>query len=135
MNNSIVLDRDAVLDMAIAARSRHKSGIELLDAIEMESIRACVCSSDLPAVYEELFDFMSSDAKLYLEALLEAFDVLDVDEAICKQALAMLEDDLATAIVQVCTEKISADYIITSTPAAYKKCKVKAIEAARFLQL
>ena len=135
MNNSIVLDRDTVLDMAIGARSRHKSGIELLDAIEMESIRACVCSSDLPAIYDEVHDFMASDAKLYLEALLEAFDVLDVDEAVCKQALSFLEDDLSTAILQVCAEKIGAAYIITNTPAAYKKCQVKAIEAAKFLQL
>lgn len=135
MNNSIVLDREAVLDMAIATRSRHKSGIELLDAIEMESIRACVCSSDLPAVFGEVHEYMGSDAKLYLEALLGAFDVLDVDEAVCKQALSVLEDDLAVAILQVCAEKVSADYIITSTPAAYKKCNIKAIETSKFLQL
>lgn len=135
MNNSIVLDRETVLDMAIAGRSRHKSGIELLDAIEKESIRASVCSSDLPAVYDELYDFMESDARLYLEALLGAFSVLNVDEAVCKQALSVLEDDLATAIVQVCAEKIGADYIITGTPAAYKKCNIKAIEASKFLQL
>ena len=135
MNNSIVLDRDTVLDMAIAARSRHKSGVELLDAIEMESIRACVCSSDLPFVFEELSDFMEGDAVLYLKALVEAFDVLDVDEAVCKQALSLLEDDLPAAILQVCAEKIGADYIVTNTPAAYKKCKVKAIEPAKFLQL
>ena len=135
MNNRIVLDKETVLDMAIAARSRHKSAAELLDAIEKESIRASVCSSDLPFVYDELIDFMEGDAKLYLEALVSAFDVLDVDEAVCKQALTVLEDDLSAAILQVCAEKVSADYIITSTPAAYKKCNIKAIDASKFLQL
>ena len=135
MNNRIVLERETVLDMAIAARSRHKSAAELLDAVEKESIRASVCSSDLPFIYDELADFMDSDAKLYLEALVSAFDVLDVDEAVCKQALAMLEDDLPAAILQVCAEKVAADYIITSTPSDYKKCNIKAIEATKFLQL
>ena len=134
MKNHIILDAGAVLDMAIAARAGHKAASALLSAIESNGIIASVCSSDLPAIYDEISDFMDSDAKLYLDAMLQAFDMMSVDEAVCKQALEVLDDNLSAAILQVCAEKAGVDYIITNDAGAYRKSNIKAIDAARYLQ-
>ena len=135
MRNHIILDAGAVLDMAIAARAGHKAASALLSAIEGKGIKASVCSSDLPAIYDEISDFMDSDAKLYLDAMLQAFDVIGVDEAVCKQALEVLEGDLPAVILQVCAERAGVDYIISNDAGAYRKSNIKAIDAARYLQL
>ena len=42
MKNHIFIDAEIVLDMAIADRGGHKAALELLDAIEKQSIRASI---------------------------------------------------------------------------------------------
>ena len=136
MNNHVFLDIDTVLDLAISSRKGHRAAIELLDAVENDSLRASVCATDLPNVSSELEGFMGADdALLYMQALVEALDVATVDEAVCKQALALGEGNFATRVLLVCAEKANADYVITSNPAAFKKSNIKAIDAAKFVQL
>lgn len=136
MNNRVFLGADTVLDMAIADRSGHKAAIELLDAIEQQSIRASVCSTDLPAIQAELSRCMGADdAQLYLQALIDAFDVATVGEGACRQALQLSDASFSNAVLQVCAEQASADYIVTSHAAAFKKSNIKAIDPARYLQL
>ena len=135
MNNHVFLDMDTVLDLAISSRKGHKAAIELLDAVESGSLRASVCATDLPNISNELERFMGADdALLYMQALVEALDVATVDEAVCRQALALGEGSFATRVLQVCAEKANADYVITSNPAAFKKSNIKAIDAAKYLQ-
>lgn len=135
MNKHVFLDIDTVLDLAISSRKGHRAAIELLDAVENDSLRASVCATDLPGVSTELKGFMGADdALLYMQALVEALDVAAVGEAVCKQALALDEGSFATRVLQVCAEKVNADYVITSNPSAFKKSNIKAIDAAKFLQ-
>lgn len=136
MNNHVFLDVGTVLDMAISSRKGHKVAVALLDAVENQSLRASVCPTDLPATSEQLVQFMGKDdAFLYMQALVEALDVVSVDEAVCKQALALGEGDFATRVLQVCAEKAGADYVITSEPSAFKRSNIKAIDAAKFIHL
>ncbi len=137
VNSKIFLDADTVLDMAIATRRGHKGTLGLLDTIERLSVHACVCSSDIPAICSELSAYMGpEDAVLYLKALTEAFDVVNVDEAACRQALEECEDgNVASAITLVCAERAKADYIVTSNSKAFKKSSIKTIEPARYVQL
>ncbi len=136
MNNHVFLDTDTVLDLAISSRKGHRAAIELLDAVENDSLRASVCATDLPNVSSELEGFMGADdALLYMQALVEALDVATVDEAVCKQALALGEGGFSTRVLQVCAEKANADYVITSNPQAFKKSNIKAIDAAKFIHL
>lgn len=135
MNNHVFLDIEIVLDLAISSRKGHRAAIELLDAVENDSLRASVCATDLPRISSELEGFMGADdALLYMQALVEALDVATVDEAVCKQALALGEGSFTTRVLQVCAEKANADYVITSNPAAFKKSNIKAIDATKFIQ-
>ena len=136
MNNHVFLDIDTVLDLAVSSRKGHRAAIELLDAVENDSLRASVCATDLPRISSELEGFMGADdALLYMQALVEALDVATVDEAVCRQALALETGSFSERVLQVCAERDGADYMITSNPAAFKKSNIKAIDAAKFIHL
>lgn len=136
MNNHVFLDIDTVLDLAISSRKGHKAAIKLLDAVESGSLRASVCATDLPNISNELEGLMGADdALLYMQALVEALDVATVDEAACRQALALETGSFSERVLQVCAERDGADYLITSNPAAFKKSNIKAIDATKFNHL
>ncbi len=135
MKNHIFIDAEIVLDMAIADRSGHKAALELLDAIEKQSIRASICSTDLPSMQAELTRCMGKDdARVYLQALVDAFDVATVGEGVCRQALQIGDGPFPDAVLQVCAEQAAADYIVTSRTGVFKRSNIKAIDAARYLQ-
>ena len=134
MNNHVFLDAGIVLDMAISSRQGHKAAIELLDAIEEQSIRASVCATDLPAIFGEITRHMGKeDGLVYLQALVKAFGVATVDQAACQQALVSFEGSFGAAVLQTCAETANADFILTESPSAYRKSSIKAIDIARFL--
>ena len=135
MREKALLDTNIILDMAMPERPCHGEALMILDSIECKQIDAFVCATSLKDVYYILTEYMGEqNAREYVRAVAEVFDIASVDKANIDRALNSNEPDFEDGIIRACAELHDVDYIISRDQAAYEKSPVKRLDAGKYAQ-
>jgi predicted nucleic acid-binding protein len=110
----VLLDTNIILDV-LQERKPFVDGA--LRVLELGLAGSVSCFFTANAVTDVFYIYSrihgKKAAKKVLAFLLDTVDVVSVDKADCLSALALPNDDLEDALVEVCAEKVSADFIIS----------------------
>ena len=74
-------------------------------------------------------------ARQFIGALMELFEIVAVDSAICRRALESDEKDFEDGLVRACAEALPADFIISRDERAFARSSVKRLSAQEYVDL
>ena len=109
---------------------------ELTSLVAHGRISGAVYAGSLKDLYCVLRKHMDEETVRSLIArLMRIYTVRGVDVGICEEALVSDEPDFEDGIVRALAEHDRADYIVTRDAAAFSSCLIKAVDAARLLEI
>lgn len=136
MKAKALLDTNILLDAAMSERPGWEAATLLLDEVAYGSLEACIAATSLKDAYYVLAKYMGEEAaREYVEAAMDAFHLMPVDEAVCRSAIESGEPDFEDGIVRACAESVGADFIISRDEGAFLKANVRKLSAREYVDL
>ena len=131
-----LFDTNILLDAAMVERPDHAAALLLLDEMAFGKLDGCIAATSLKDTYFVLTKYFGErNARSYVEATMEAFGLVGVDEAICRHAVASDEPDFEDGIVRACAEAADVDFIISRDSRAFRASPVRRLSAQEYLDL
>ena len=136
MPRRALADTNIILDAAMPERPDHAYALMLLDEVAYGELNLAVAATSLKDVYYVLSKYSDEpSARQYVNSMMDAFEILSVDSAICRAASANNEPDFEDGIVRACAEMASVDLIITRDKSAFERSTVRSMSARRYIEL
>lgn len=136
MKAKALLDTNILLDAAMSERPGWEAATLLLDEVAYGSLEACIAATSLKDAYYVLAKYMGEEAaREYVEAAMDAFHLVPVDEAVCRSAIESEEPDFEDGIVRACAESVGADFIISRDEGVFLKANVRKLSAREYVDL
>ncbi len=136
MNRKLLLDTNILLDAAIEERPGCLAASLLMDEFFYESVTGYVSALSLKDVYYILSKYTDeSAARRYVIALMDLFEIVPVDGALCRIAALSDEPDFEDGIVRACAENALVDFVVTRDAGAFGKSSLKCLTAQEYLDL
>ncbi|WP_283169717.1 PIN domain-containing protein [Curtanaerobium respiraculi] len=136
MHKRVLVDTNIILDMAMQNRPDHIAALQLLDEVEAGDTQAIMAATSCKDVYYVLSKYMGEiDARAYILALMEVFDICAIDRAICLQSALSNEPDFEDGLIRACAENDRVSYIISRDEKAFRKSPTKRLSAAGYIEL
>lgn len=136
MRVKALFDTNVLLDAAMCERPGWAPAMLLLDEIAHESMDGLVAATTLKDLYYVLSKYRSeAAAQEYVEAVIDAFTLIAVDEAVCRSAAKSDEPDFEDGIIRACAEGANADFIISRDEAAFRTSKVRRLSPQGYVDL
>jgi len=118
--DSVVLDKDVLLDFLSVIRPDHDVVAELVHDLQASGVNVCVASTSLKDIY---YDLGRSDGKAValasVTSLLATTVLLPVNEDCCSRAMTCGEPDFEDGIIRAAAEIAHADYLISGNTHAF----------------
>lgn len=132
----VLLDTNILLDAALPNRPNRRAAFLLLEKVIYQNIRGYLCATSLKDFYYVLTKASTEqDARKYLAALLDFFEIVPIDMSLCKIALASNEPDFEDGLVRAAAESASVDFIISRDVSAFERSHIKRLTAQEYIDL
>ena len=136
MNNKVLFDTNILLDAMMEERPEWAYAVMLHDEIAYGRLEGCVAATSLKDVYYVLTKYAGEKAaREYVDAALDAFTLLEVDEATCRIASRSNEPDFEDGLVRACAERAQVSFIISRDEDAFRKSPIKRLSARDYAEL
>ncbi|WP_165054584.1 MULTISPECIES: PIN domain-containing protein [unclassified Adlercreutzia] len=135
MSDRLLIDTNVMLDLAMARHPNFDAAAAIAEAVADYEVSACVCATSLKDLYYVLTKHMGeADARLYVQAVMEDFDVCPVDLVTCRTAITSNEPDFEDGIVRACAETAQVDFIISRDEKAFARSRIKRLSAQEYVE-
>jgi predicted nucleic acid-binding protein len=132
--DSVIVDTNILLDLLVADRAHHETVTTLFAELHAHRVEVRLAATSLKDVYYITRKAAgAAAANAIIRALLDAMDVLAVDEACCRVAAASTEPDFEDGIIRACAEAAGADYLVSRDASAFRGSAVPRIGPAELL--
>lgn len=136
MSRKLLVDTNILLDAAMGERPGWSAATFLMDEFAYEDVRGYVAAGSLKGVYYVLTKYADEpSARQFVLAVLDLFEVVAVDGALCRVAALSDEPDFEDGLIRACAEQVSVDYIISRDEKAFARSPVKRLSAQDYLDL
>ena len=136
MNNKLFFDTNILLDAAMSTRPGWAAATLILDEIAFSHAQGFIASTSLKDVYYILSKYADEpSARRFVLALLDAFEVIPVDAALCRIAATSNEPDFENGIIRACAESVPVNFIISRDEKAFHKSPIKHLSASDYVDL
>ncbi len=136
MPRRLLVDTNILLDAAMAERDGWAAATLLMDEFVYEEAVGYVSALSLKDVYYVLTKYADeSAAREFVLAVMDLFEVVGVDGALCRLAALSNEPDLEDGIIRACAESIPVDLIISRDEKAFVRSPLKRLTAQDYLDL
>jgi predicted nucleic acid-binding protein len=121
--------------MAMAERPEHTSALDLLDVCTDGTCKGLISTTSLKDIYYVLTKYAGEpNARKFILALMDVFDVAAVDVAVCKIAAHSDEPDFEDGLIRALAEQHNAELIISRDLAAFRNSNIKRLSALEFMR-
>ena len=130
----LLLDTNLLLDLLVPDRPESESAAVLAKAIDEGRFEAAVSAGSLKDAYYVGCKY--ADERIVrgmIEAFMDAYSVMAVDDAVCRMAIRSRESDFEDGIISAIAETSGVDVIITRDASAFASSLVKSMSARAFL--
>ena len=136
MSRSALIDTNILLDACMSERPDWAYAVMLLDEIAFGKLDGYICSTSLKDGYYVLTKYAGKQvATEFVQAALDSFTVLSVDETACRIAIRSNEPDFEDGIIRACAEQAQVDFIISRDEKAFLKSPVRRLTAREYADL
>ena len=136
MSRRLLVDTNVLLDAAMGERPGWAAATLLIDELAHEDVKGYVSALSLKDVYYVLSKYSDeASAREFVLALLDLFEVVAVDAALCRMAAFSSEPDFEDGIIRACAESVPVDFIVSRDENAFKKSPVKRLSAQDYADL
>ena len=136
MNRKALIDTNILLDASMRERPEWAWAVMLLDEIAYGKLDGYIAATSLKDAYFVLGKYADEPtARDFVQACLDAFEVVEVDSAICRVAAVSNEPDFEGGIIRACAERAGVDFIISRDEKAFRKCAIKRLSARDYAEL
>lgn len=136
MPRKLLIDTNILLDAALAERPERAYALLLMDEFVYSEAEGYITSLSLKDIYYILSKYQdASSARQFVISLMDIFNVVAVDSAICRTATVSNEPDFEDGIVRACAEQVPVDFIITRDSEAFARSPIKKLSARSYLDL
>lgn len=134
MNKKALLDTNILLDAAMGERPDRAHAIMLLDEIAYGRLEGYIAATSLKDAYFVLCKYADEAiAREFVEAALDLFNVIAVDDAVCRMAARSNEPDFEDGIVRACAEREGVDFIVSRDEGAFLKSSIRRLSAREYV--
>ncbi|WP_165046264.1 PIN domain-containing protein [Adlercreutzia sp. ZJ138] len=136
MSRKLLVDTNILLDAAMGERPGWAAATMLIDEITYEDVHGYVCAGSLKDVYYVLTKYADEKAaREFIVALMDLFEVVAIDYALCHIAATSDEPDFEDGLIRACAESVPVDFIISRDEKAFKRSPIKRLSAQDYLDL
>ncbi|EOS53790.1 PIN domain-containing protein [Adlercreutzia caecimuris] len=136
MNRKLLLDTNILLDAAMEERPEWASASLLMDEFLYEGVTGYVSALSLKDIYYILTKYADEvAARQYILALMDLFEVIPVDGALCRIAALSNEPDFEDGVVRACAEGVPVSFIISRDASAFANSPIRRLSAREYLDL
>lgn len=136
MNRKLLLDTNILLDAAMEERPEWASASLLMDEFLYEGVTGYVSALSLKDIYYILTKYAGEvAARQYILALMDLFEVIPVDGALCRMAALSDEPDFEDGVVRACAEGVPVNFIISRDAGAFANSPIRCLSARKYLDL
>lgn len=128
--DSVLLDTNFLLDLAISTRPGSVAARQVFDMSTNGMLTAYVASSSLYIARKELGE---QNRREWISLFLDSFMMEGFSAAVCRAALGSDEPDFEDGLVRALAESLSVDAIVTRDLAAYGGSKVPSMTPEELL--
>ena len=134
MNRTALIDTNIILDAAMSERPGRAAATLLLDEIAHGALTGYVTALSLKDVYYILTKYFDEpSAREFVAAALDAFEILPIDESICRIAIASDEPDFEDGLIRASAEVAPVDFIISRDERAFRRSTIKRMSAQEYV--
>lgn len=136
MSRKLLVDTNTLLDAAMGERPGWAAATLLVDEIAYEDVRGYVCAGSLKDVYYILGKYADEpSARQFVLAIMDLFEVVAVDGALCRMAALSDEPDFEDGLIRACAESVAVDFIISRDEKAFARSPIKRLSAQDYIDL
>lgn len=136
MSRKLLLDTNILLDAAMQERPGWLAATLLLDEFVYSHAKGYVSALSLKDVYYVLGKYSDeASARQFVLAVMDLFEIVDVNKAICRLAALDNEPDFEDGTIRACAESVPVDFIISRDEKAFRKPSIKRLSAQDYLDL
>lgn len=136
MSRKLFLDTNILLDAAIGGRPGWSAAILLIEELVHEDVVGYIAASSLKDVYYVLTEYVGeTEAREFIASLEDLLEIVSVDDAICRIAIASDEPDYEDGVIRACAESDPVDFIISKDKDAFARSSIKRLSAQDYLDL
>lgn len=136
MSRKALLDTNALLDSAMSERPDWQYAVMLLDEIAYGNLEGFIAATSLKDAYFVLAEYADEHAaREFVEAAVDAFSVVAVDDALCRMAAGGNEPDFEDGIIRACAEHAGVDFIISRDSRAFLRSPIKRLSPREYIDL
>lgn len=136
MSRKLLVDTNILLDAAMGERPGWAAATLLVDEIAYEDVIGYVCAGSLKDVYYILTKYADEiAAREFVVAVMDLFEVVAVDGALCRIAALSDEPDFEDGLIRACAEGVPVDFIISRDEGAFARSPIKRLSAQDYLDI
>lgn len=136
MSKKLLVDTNILLDAAMGERPGWAAAVLLMDEFAYSEAKGYVSAVSLKDVYYVLTRYSDEQsAREFVLAVMDLFEVVQIDATICRVAAMSNEPDFEGGIVRACAESVSVDFIISRDSKAFMKSSIKRLSAQEYLDM
>ena len=136
MSRKVLIDTNILLDAVMSERPGWAYASMLLDEVAFGRLDAHVAATSLKDAYYVLGKYSDeATAREFVEAALEVFTVVGVDDSLCRMAARSNEPDFEDGIIRACAEREGVDFIISRDEKAFLRSPLKRLSAEDYANL
>ncbi|PAU69922.1 PilT protein domain-containing protein [Bifidobacterium italicum] len=132
----LLLDTNILLDYVVPDRPHSEAAATLVQLAAHGHARICVTPGSLKDLYyiagKSIGELLT---RQYIEAFLDLFVVLTVDQELCALAIRSDEPDFEDGLVRAAAEVHHIDFIITRDRAAFQRSTVRSMSSDEYVRL
>ncbi len=136
MRKKLLVDTNILLDAAMKERDGWVAATLLMDEFAYKEATGYVSALSLKDVYYVITKYADEpSAREFVIAVMDLFEIVGVDNALCRLAALSDEPDFEDGIVRACAESVPVDFIISRDEAAFKRSAIKRLSAQEYIDL
>lgn len=136
MSRKLFVDTNILLDAAMGERPGWAAATMLMDEFAYEDVRGFVSAGSLKDIYYILTKYADEpSARQFVGAVMDLFEVVPVDEPLCRVALLSDEPDFEDGVIRTCAESVPVDFIISRDERAFARSSIRRLSAQEYLDL
>lgn len=136
VGRKLFIDTNVLLDAAMGERPGWAAATMLIDECAYENVTGYVSALSLKDVYYVLGKYAGEPAaREFILAVMDLFEVVGVDSAVCRMAALSNEPDFEDGLIRVNAESIPVDFIVSRDEGAFKKSSIKRLSAQDYVEL
>ena len=136
MSRKVLVDTNILLDAWMKERPDWAAAVLLMDEFAYEEVQGYVCAGTLKDAYYVLGKYADEEsARQLVLAVMDLFEVVPLDEPLCRVAALSDEPDFEDGLIRACAESVPVDFIISRDEKAFAKSRIRRLSAQDYIDL